>query len=313
MISKNETIENVILTINTFRRKKEGSEKWTINGQKVVREKISNYYDNKEPLQFIIPDFPWKSSNKRDKVMGDIPDDGELLSLYYFDYLMASLSNIYPFDSVMYIFLDSYLFNDLIFIEDKTAKRYINEFKRVAKNFKHIKLLECKDLFPNAKTSKEIREEYVKKYCWSREETEKRLKEKEKTAFERYNRGIPFLQEELAYWLEKLSEKEVQNKFYNELMVEFVLRDIGLSNLLEEKTGKYIRCSRYAQDGNTTKLGIDFFAGGNGKNDAPWHRMLLRKLDGSFDWIRRKDGEKNPNYKLITTNDGESGYFVEVE
>jgi pyoverdine/dityrosine biosynthesis protein Dit1 len=302
---KNQIFDELLLLINQFRRKNDSNRDWSEEVQELVKNKIGYFYDKKQPVKFLLPGFPFKAGNKRDKVIGELPDDGEILSLNYLDYLMTTLENIYPFGAEFYILLEGFFMNDLVYVTDEATIKYVNRLKTLLP--KHIKILESNNLFENPNDYKKIRQEFIEKYCWTIDETKEQLKT-HADAQMRFKRNLSFIEEELAVVFENFEDRRER---INDVLLDWIRRDIGLTKLIDTHYSEYLRVSRSIQGSKESKIGITLYAGGNGA-DVPWQRVLLKKLDGTFDFIKRKDGENNPKYKLILTNDGESGYFVEV-
>jgi pyoverdine/dityrosine biosynthesis protein Dit1 len=302
-----QIIDEVILLIDCFRRKDGTNKVWTEKGIDPIKSKIRKFYDAKTPIKFMLPSFPFKSNNRRDKVMGVLPDEGELLALNYFDYLMQTIENVYPYGAEFYIFIDGFLYSHIVGVSDNVAENYVSKLQTMLP--KHVKMISVKSVFLEAKGHEKIREEFIKKYCWTIEETKEQLKTDEDAQI-RLKRSVPFIIEELGLQLESMPREE-RNKKVEIATLDFIRCDVGLGKMIRENFEDYIRLSRHAQSGDSEKIGISFFAGGD-KSDCPWHRMLLKKKNGSFDFINKISGENNKNYRLILTDNGESGYFVEL-
>jgi pyoverdine/dityrosine biosynthesis protein Dit1 len=75
------------------------------------------------PLLFTLPAFPCKSPNPR-KVLGHLPDLGELLSLRFLQRLCTDLTAVYEPGARMLICSDGHVFGDLIQVPDDHITEY---------------------------------------------------------------------------------------------------------------------------------------------------------------------------------------------
>lgn len=75
------------------------------------------------PLLFTLPAFPCKSPNPR-KVLGHLPDLGELLSLRFLQRLCTDLAAVYEPGARMLICSDGHVFGDLIRVSDDHITEY---------------------------------------------------------------------------------------------------------------------------------------------------------------------------------------------
>lgn len=64
-----------------------------------------------EPIRMILPAFPFKSPNSRDKVLGTLPDLGEELALFHLNGLCENIARIYEPGADVYISSDGLVYN----------------------------------------------------------------------------------------------------------------------------------------------------------------------------------------------------------
>ena len=67
-----------------------------------------------EPIRMILPAFPFKSPNARDKVLGTMPDFGEELALAHLNGLCENISQVYEPGADVYISSDGLVYNGKI-------------------------------------------------------------------------------------------------------------------------------------------------------------------------------------------------------
>ena len=75
----------------------------------------------KEPVRMILPAFPFKSPNARDKVLGVLPDLGEELALYHLNGLCENIARVYGPGADVYISSDGLVYSgELALLKNKT-------------------------------------------------------------------------------------------------------------------------------------------------------------------------------------------------
>lgn len=73
----------------------------------VVEEQVKRH----EPIRMILPAFPFKSPNSRDKVLGAMPDFGEELALAHLNGLCENIAQVYRPGADVYISSDGLVYN----------------------------------------------------------------------------------------------------------------------------------------------------------------------------------------------------------
>ena len=64
-----------------------------------------------EPIRMVLPAFPFKSPNARDKVLGVLPDMGEELALHHLNGLCRNIAQVYGPGADAYISSDGLVYN----------------------------------------------------------------------------------------------------------------------------------------------------------------------------------------------------------
>jgi pyoverdine/dityrosine biosynthesis protein Dit1 len=67
----------------------------------------------KEPIRMLLPGFPFKSPNTRDKVLGVLPDLGEELALKHLDGLCEQIKEVYEYGAECHITSDGLVYNGM--------------------------------------------------------------------------------------------------------------------------------------------------------------------------------------------------------
>lgn len=67
-----------------------------------------------EPIKMLLPGFPFKSPNSRDKVLGKLPDLGEELALKHLNGLCENIKAVYEHGAEIHITSDGLVYNGKI-------------------------------------------------------------------------------------------------------------------------------------------------------------------------------------------------------
>ena len=91
---------------------------------------ITSFVRDGAPLLLTLPSFPCKSPNPR-KVLGHLPDYGELLALRSLQRLCLDIAKVYPPGAELLICSDGHVFADLIRVPDQHVTEYIAALRRM--------------------------------------------------------------------------------------------------------------------------------------------------------------------------------------
>lgn len=72
---------------------------------------VEEYVINQKPIRCVLPAFPFKSPNRKDKVIGVMPDLGEELALMHLNGLCESIAEIYEPGATVTITSDGLVYN----------------------------------------------------------------------------------------------------------------------------------------------------------------------------------------------------------
>lgn len=90
----------------------------TSDGNIMFLSKMCNQIRDKQPIQMILPAFPFKSPNRENKVLGSLPDKGEEISLAHLSGLCAAIGDVYEYGAKLTIVSDGLVYNG------KSRRRY---------------------------------------------------------------------------------------------------------------------------------------------------------------------------------------------
>ncbi|KAL1413840.1 hypothetical protein Q8F55_001624 [Vanrija albida] len=99
------------------------SDQWLPTGRARFVQSVERFVAANRPVEFVLPAFPCKSSN-RNKVIGVLPDKGEELGLRTMKLFADAVSRVYAPGVVMRIVSDGHVFSDLVGTDDGTVDAY---------------------------------------------------------------------------------------------------------------------------------------------------------------------------------------------
>ncbi|KAI1260985.1 Pyoverdine/dityrosine biosynthesis protein-domain-containing protein [Xylariaceae sp. FL1019] len=85
-----------------------------------------------DPVELVLPAFPFKSSNKTKKVLGRFPDEAERLSLLHLQGLCDGIKDAAEIDSVLTIVSDGVVYNDILGVSDEEVWSYGQALREMA-------------------------------------------------------------------------------------------------------------------------------------------------------------------------------------
>lgn len=85
-------------------------DKWD-QGRVTFLRVISRYVERGETVQMCLPAFPWKSANKVEKVLGNLPDKAEELALRRLNSICERIGEIYKPGAELLIISDGLVYN----------------------------------------------------------------------------------------------------------------------------------------------------------------------------------------------------------
>lgn len=105
-------------------------DKWMDGGRKYFAERVRHFTAQDAPIEFCLPAFPCKSSN-RDKVTGADPDRGEELALERLHGFIEDIERIYEPGAKLWIISDGHVFSDCIGVDDAAVDAYGEKLKQM--------------------------------------------------------------------------------------------------------------------------------------------------------------------------------------
>ncbi|MCU0683291.1 MAG: isocyanide synthase family protein [Polyangiaceae bacterium] len=115
--------ESILSMLLPFRREEHPEHHENVRCFGPQLEQIGHFVGAGEELLFTLPAFPCKSPNTR-KVLGHLPDLGELLSLRFLAQLCEDVGSVYAPGARLLICSDGHVFGDLVRVPDDHITEY---------------------------------------------------------------------------------------------------------------------------------------------------------------------------------------------
>lgn len=278
--------EKIFSIIGTIRKKVNNLET-NLKLESLLKHKINGFIEANKPIQIILPAFPCKSPNNRDKVLGKLPDKGESLAIQNINEVCMKIKSLFSPGTDFTIVSDGIVFNDLLGVSDKDTKEYNDKITRMTKNT----LLKTKGLdeFFEESSFAKSREKLMDEFF----STKDLIKNTDlQCAFTLFMKDDLFFDSEL-------SKTQIQKKS-KEIAKKMIKRNNAYSNLVSKKFPEAIRFSIHQHEENFNKIGINLVNSSSSWN-TPWHNVAVKRSDSSWELMPKKQAEEN-GFQLILEN-----------
>ena len=294
-------VDRIMDIFQSYRMEPTPLDQYDSIGKALLRNRISAAVHTNNPIRFVMLGFPFKSSNKRDKVLGDIPDMAERVTLENFDNFFKDVSSVYSGGVQFNIISDGYVFNDLLKIEDTTVEKYVD--MNINMSSTAIKFYTLKDFYKGYVLN-DKRNRLINDFGITAEELQKQ------TLFNKninylYTGMFRFMEEELS--INPFPSKNSLTKAAKLLTREMMLRNEAYSNLVSSEFSDMIRLSMHKSINDGQKYSFKLIPGKDTIHSA-WHCALLINNDSTYSTIHKREGVEK-GYELVYINN-EPSHFV---
>lgn len=298
---KSLIVESILAIFQNFRMAPLPIDQYDLVGKAVLRDKITPFVEANKPIPFVMLGYPMKSPNDRDKVIGNMPDMAEEVSLKNFKKFSDLVSEVYTPGLKISIVSDGYVFNDIMNVTDKTVAEY-NEMSKDMCLEAPIDWYQLTDFYGGASMSA-MREKVINQWGITAQVLEQRIL-MDPDVNTLYRGMIKFMTQDLAI-MNFASSTQLQ-KQAKITAREMMFRNEAYSQLIRSEFSDHIRLSMHPSINNGTKFSFQLIPSPKAWT-SPWHCALLIK-DGEFETIHRKDAEI-AGYELIY-KDGRPSHFA---
>lgn len=280
-----------------------------------------------EPVRMLLPGFPFKSPNSRDKVLSSLPDLGEELALKHLNGLCENIKTVYEHGAEVHITSDGLVYNgrtpsmtfingflltltDLLSVPDQDVWNFGEAVRQITveHGLRHLSFLRLWDLLGTPGTwSKEhylanacnIRQELMERYGDPQFEADMANKSSSDMQMT-HTKYLEFLKSDLLLnenWL--VQSPEEQAVTISNTAKAMMARWKAFAAALEANRTDYVRLSIH-DSGGKDKLSMALIPqkqrGALGA--TPWHSVVVAELDGSYRSVQRHTVDHD-KYELV--------------
>ncbi|KAJ4988867.1 taurine catabolism dioxygenase TauD [Stagonosporopsis vannaccii] len=266
-----------------------------------------------EPVKMLLPGFPFKSPNSRDKVLSNSPDLGEELALKHLNGLCENIKTVYEHGAEVHITSDGLVYNDLLGVPDQDVWNFGEAVRKITveHGLHHLSFLRLWDLLGTPGTwSKEhylanasnIRQELQRRYGDPQFEADMANKSSSDMQMT-HTKYLEFLKSDLLLnekWLAQSPAEQAVT--ISDTAKAMMARWKAFAAALEANRTDYVRLSIH-DSGGKDKLSMALIPqkqrGALGA--TPWHSAVVAELDGSYRSVQRHTVDQD-KYELIHRN-----------
>ncbi|MEZ0374173.1 MAG: L-tyrosine/L-tryptophan isonitrile synthase family protein, partial [Candidatus Sericytochromatia bacterium] len=259
------------------------------------------------PIHLILPAFPAKSPNPA-KVLGDLPDLAEELSLVALQGLCDEIAAIYPPGARLTLCSDGRVFGDLVGVDDQTISRYGKVLDQwlVKLELSAIERFSLEDLY-DGQDFDSARSQLLETYAEPIEQLMQRTRE-QPAQQALYNGIHRFLYEDRLGRVE-VSHNQLRRQT-RDLAWEVIRRSNAWTRLLGQCFPQALRLSIHPQEPHADKIGILLTRAADNWL-TPWHGVAVLGEDG-YSLMKRSQAEEL-GAKLVLRNRRPSHYSLTEE
>lgn len=293
--------EKIVEVFEGFRMSPTPIDQFEQIGRSVLTEKISSYVNNNIPIDFVMLGYPMKSPNFRDKVIGQLPDMAEQVSVTNFSDFGSKIQSIYAPGININIVSDGQIFADVMRVDDRIVAMYEEVIRDMMKDTP-ITFYNAKDFYSKKICLRGVRNKILNNFGISSEELSQRILIDPDVKF-LYQGMIRFMETDLA--IRDYSSNNQLHKEAKKVARDMMFRNEAYSQLVRSEFSDSIRLSMHPSINNGSKFSFQLIPSPKAWT-SPWH-CALAMVNGQYETIHRKDAEKN-GYELVY-KDGRPYYF----
>jgi pyoverdine/dityrosine biosynthesis protein Dit1 len=263
---------------------------------------IAGFVQTGRPILFTLPAFPCKSPNRR-KVLGHLPDLGELLSLRFLDQLCRQVGRFYDPGARLLVCSDGHVFGDHIGVPDRHVDEYGAALAAMIdrEGLEHIDTYSLADAYPGL-SHDQRRERLTAEFAQSTDSLRDEVRSDEDTL--RLYRGITrFLVEDAedGTGSRAARQREARQRAYG-----VIQRSRAWGSLIADRFPESVRLSIHPQLSGSAKFGIMLLESPDSWM-TPWHSVAILRSDGRFTLMKRVDAER---IGQVVVRDGRPSHYV---
>ncbi|KAL9595536.1 MAG: hypothetical protein Q9219_006393 [cf. Caloplaca sp. 3 TL-2023] len=240
-----------------------------------LEKQLTDTISKKEPIQFILPAFPFKApvEDNKSKTLGSLPDKAEEIALQTLDGFADAIAEIYEGGANVVIVSDASVYGDLLQVSDSDAFAYHKELRELASSLglKHLEFVSAGSLAGTVSRAAQSLEEFSAQVKETRglldgqyaQDVDATGDENVQATAKHYDTALPKTQDAEAFKAAMLK------------------RGKAYAKLIETTSQSLIRLSIH-ESNNVGKVTLDLFTpGSNPDFITPWHGAVAVMADAS--------------------------------
>lgn len=289
-------LAEIIEEFEKFMMPKLSIDQFKSQGRIKLVEKIIPCVNKSLPIDFVMLGLPFKSTNTRDKVLGNTPDLGEELMIKNFKRFEESISSVYKPGVKVNIASDGLIFNQLLGVEEKVVYHYKEVSEQIISDFKSpVEILDLHNFYKGSLS--DIREKLVSQFGVSEQRIESLILTDPDVNM-LYKGMMIFMEEEQA--MLEFPSKNQRVKSAKNLARKMMMINEAYSNLIKNEFKNSVRLSMHKSVNNGNKYSFQLIEG-RPENiwASPWHCTIVMDPTEGPVTMHKKDAELL-NYELVT-------------
>lgn len=272
---------------------------------------VRSFVAKQEPINMVLPAYPFKSPNHNSKVLGSDPDVGERMSLQHLNSIGACIQQVYPSGGYVTVVSDGACYNDLLGVSDEEVFNYAKSLQHIAERLglKHLRFTDVFE-FLDGEVSPTTAEEYSSRVGDLKQRLfalflppgynfDKEI-ESDNNALSTYRGYMKFLSLDLAtFYSKKGMSKSAARKHSSKVARGMIERGKAFSSLVATKSPLHVRLSIHASD-NTGKLSVALLPHKRYSTFpvTPWHNTPYLDATSVSLSLSRKPTADDVTYKI---------------
>ncbi|MCJ1483472.1 hypothetical protein MMC06_003639 [Schaereria dolodes] len=266
------------------------TKKWSAKGKFLAQ--VEKFVAKNEPVRLVLPAFPFKSPNKKTKVLGTLPDAGEEMALAHLQGFASAIADVYKPGANILIVSDGLVYNDILGVSDQEVWRYGQALRQIAKDkdFNNLNFLRLRDMIDGEdlqeplseedylRDAPRFREALVQQHLPAGYDAEKQVNNDADTAIT-YKGYVKFLEIDLASNSDSMTKAQKKEN-HEEIAKKMIMRGKAFAAAIAKKNSEFVRLSIHPST-ETTKLSMSLIPQ-EGRVQTPWHSSLVRAVDGTI-------------------------------
>ncbi|WP_319773588.1 L-tyrosine/L-tryptophan isonitrile synthase family protein [Breoghania sp.] len=260
-------------------------DRFEADGKAALAATLQPFVEKGEPIELVLPGFPFKSLNFHAKTSGPKPDFGEVLALRRLEEMCAALDAVYGHGVRLTIVSDGTTYNDIIGVSDADRQAY-NDAVRTLWPSRYFRWATVTDLVGHAGSPQELRTALVEKAALPYADLEafKTAVQADQGLSAAHDRMCAFLYNDLRPQLADDLDEDAYFAEIREKAYEMMIRGLALNAGVERAFPQAVRLSVHQYDNAGPKFSFGFLPG-LAHVSAPWHKVPYRHLDGHFSFV----------------------------